>query len=104
MAELIVRIKNTDFSSFAGYYHTDKSYTKNNEVLNDYIKLYKTNDDIKYLQIECERHFSIDAIAYICNQIEENYFIKTEFSEKSNENKYWLCFYKETKTQKGGAE
>lgn len=95
MAELIVRIKDSDFSNFAGYYYTDESYTKNNEQLNEYIELYKTNDNIKYLQIECERHFPIHTLAYICNQIEEKYFIKTDFAEESKDNKYWLCFRKE---------
>lgn len=95
MNELIIRIKSSDFSEFAGYYHTDESYTKNNEVLNEYIRLYKTNDDIRYLQIECDRHFSIDTIAYICNRVDEKYFIKTDFADKNKENKYWLCFHKE---------
>ena len=102
MTELIIRIKSSDFSEFAGYYHTDESYTKNNEVLNDYIRLYKTNDDIRCLQIECDRHFSIDTIAYICNQIDEKYFIKTDFSGNNKENKYWLCFYKECAPKESG--
>jgi hypothetical protein len=101
MAELIVRIKDSDFSNFAGYYYTDGSYTKNNEQLNEYIKLYKTNDNIKYLQIECERHFPIHTLAYICNQIEEKYFIKTDFAEESKDNKYWLCFHKERGVNNG---
>lgn len=104
MPELIIRIKNSDFSNFAGYYHTDSSYTKHNEILNEYIKLYKTNADIKYLQIECDRHFPIDTIAYICNQIDERYFIKTDFADNSEENKYWLCFFKERKLPKEGAD
>lgn len=95
MAELIVRIKDSDFSDFAGYYYTDESYTKNNERLNEYIKLYKTNDDIKYLQIECERDFPMHTIAYICNEIDEKYFIKTVHDISNNgNNRYWLCFYK----------
>ena len=104
MGELIVRIKSSDFSEFSGYYYTDESYTKNNEVLNEYIRLYKTNDNIRYLQIECDRHFSIDTIAYICNQIDEKYFIKTDFANNSKENKYWLCFHKERTPQKEGAD
>lgn len=104
MAELIIRIKSSDFSECAGYYHTDESYTKNNEVLNEYIRLYKTNDDIKYLQIECDRHVSIDTIAYICNQVDEKYFIKTDFADKNKENKYRLCFYKERTTKERSEE
>ena len=100
LAELTVRIKSSDFSEFAGYYHTDSSYTKNNETLNEYIRLYKANDDIKYLQIECDRHFSIDTIAYICNQVDEKYFIKTDFADNSKYNTYWLCFHKECIPQK----
>lgn len=91
---LIIRINNYDFSIFSGYYNTNSSYTQNNEILNEYIKLYKTNDNIKYLQIECDRNFPMHTIAYICNQIEEKYFIKTDHKEDVKDNKYWLCFYK----------
>ena len=51
MFELTLRIKDSDFSNFAGYYHTDSSYTENNEELNEYIRLYKHTDESKYFQI-----------------------------------------------------
>lgn len=97
--ELIVRISEEDFSTFAGYYYTDSNYSKNNEVLNEYITLYRTTPAIKYLHIECEHDLSIHTIAYICNQIGEKYFIKTDFAGEGDpkKNKYWLCFYKEQK-------
>ena len=92
MAELKLRIKSSDFSTFAGFYHTDSSYKKHNETLNEYTKLYKSNNDIKYFQIECDRGLPMHTIAYICHKVNEKYFIETDFAGKSKENKYWLCF------------
>lgn len=95
--DLIVRIKDSDFSEFAGYY-----YTESNGKLNSYIKLYKTSENIKYLQIECDRSFSMHTIAYIVDHIDENYFIKTEHDlDNVKKNKYWLCFYKGDKKKNG---
>ena len=36
--ELILRIEDSDFSEFAGYYYTTPDYEENNEALNAYIK------------------------------------------------------------------
>ena len=94
MFELTLRIKDSDFSNFAGYYHTDSSYTENNEELNEYIRLYKHTDKFKYFQIECNRDVRMHTIAYIINQVDEKYFIKTDFNGNKT-NAYWLCFYKE---------
>ena len=91
---LIIRIKNDDFSIFSGYYYTDNTYTQNNEILNEYINLYKYSDNIKYLQIECDRNFPMHTIAYICDRIDEKYFIKVDHEENIQDNKYWICFYK----------
>lgn len=100
--ELIVRIKDSDFSGFAGYYYTNSDYTENNGNLNAYIQLYKTNKNIKYFQIECDRSFSMHTIAYIINEVNEDYFIKTEHDiEDVKKNKYWLCFYKGDKKKNG---
>lgn len=99
--ELIVRIKDSDFSEFAGYYYTNSDYTEGNDKLNAYIKLYKTNANIKYLQIECDKSFSIHTLAYIVDRIDENYFIKTDHDiDDVKKNKYWLCFYKGDKHDK----
>ena len=46
--ELILRIEDSDFSEFAGYYYTTPDYQENNEALNAYIKLYKTTPQLKY--------------------------------------------------------
>lgn len=98
---LVIRIKDTDFSKFAGYYYTNSSYTENNDYLNAYIKLYKKNENIKYLQIECDRSFPMHTIAYIVDRVDENYFIKTDHDiDEIKENKYWLCFYKGDKHDK----
>ena len=94
MPDLTIRIKSSYLSDFAVYYYTDDSYTKNNEQLNEYISLYKSNDNIRCLQIECDRDVTIDTIAYICNQVDENYFIRTDFSTNSKDKTHWLCFYK----------
>lgn len=100
--ELIVRIKDSDFSEFAGYYYTNSDYTENNSNLNAYIKLYKTSENIKYLQIECDRSFSMHTIAYIIDQVDENYFIETDHDmDNVKKNKYWLCFYKGDKKKDG---
>lgn len=40
--DLILRIQDSDFSEFAGYYYTTHDYQEGNEALNAYIKLYKT--------------------------------------------------------------
>lgn len=93
--ELILRIKDSDFSDFAGYYYTTPNYEEGNEALNAYIKLYKTTPQLKYFQIECDRSFSMHTIAYIINQVNEDYFIKTEHDiDNVKKNKYWLCFSK----------
>ena len=99
--ELIVRIKDSDFSEFAGYCYTNSDYTENNDELNAYIKLYKTSENIKYFQVECDKNFSMHTIAYIIDQVNENYFIKTEHDlDNVKKNKYWLCFYKGDKHDK----
>ena len=95
---LIIRIKDSDFSEFAGYYYTDSSYTENNQNLNAYIKMYKNNPEIRYLQIECDRNFSMHTLAYITDKVDEKYFIRTDHHiDDVKGNKYWLCFYKENK-------
>ena len=105
MAELKLRIKSSDFSTFAGFYHTDTTYEENNEILNEYIQLYKSNEKIRYFQIECDRSLSMHTIAYICHRVDEAYFIKTDFEGEVKNYKYWLCFYKDDEqSQKEGAD
>lgn len=93
--ELILRIKSSDFSGFAGYYHTNSSYKENNEKLNAYIQLYKNTPQLRYFQIEFDGLHQIHTIAYIINSVDEKYFINTEHEDDVKKNKYWLCFYKE---------
>lgn len=92
--ELTLRIKDSDFSNFAGYYYTSFNYEENNEVLNSYIKLYKTTPQLKYFQVECDRSCAMHTIAYIINRVDEKYFIRTAHEDDVKKNKYWLCFYK----------
>ena len=100
MAELKLMVDSREFDRFAGYKHTDNKHEKYNETLNDYIRLYKSNGDIRYLQIECEENLSMHTIAYICERVKEKYFIRVDFAESSKDNRYWLCFYKELPPQK----
>lgn len=51
MNELTLKISSNDFSIFAGFYHTDNSYEKHNEILNEYIRLYKSNEKKRKNQI-----------------------------------------------------
>lgn len=101
MADLVLRIKSSDFSDFAGYYYTDESHKKHNEELNEYINLFLSNDNIRYFQVECDKGVRMHTIAYICERVDEKHFIKTEFAEKVRDNKYILCFYKEDKKKEG---
>lgn len=96
--ELTLRIKDKDFSDFAGYYYTSSDYQEGNKTLNAYIKLYRTTPELKYFQIECDKDFSMHTIAYIINQVGEKYFIKTDHGDDVKKNIYWLCFYKEDKS------
>ena len=100
--DLILRIQDSDFSEFAGYYYTTHDYQEGNEALNAYIKLYKTTPQLKYFQIECSRDCCIHTLAYIINQVDENYFIKTYHDmDNVKKSKYWLCFYKGDKKKNG---
>ena len=100
MGELKLIVDSREFGDFAGYKYTDSKHEQNNEKLNAYIRLYKSNGDIKYLQIECEANLSMHTIAYICEKVNEKYFIRVDFEESSKDNRYWLCFYKERPPQK----
>ena len=95
MSELKLIIDSKEFSQFAGYYYTDSKHEKNNEILNKYIRLYKSNGEIKYLQIECDRNVPMHTIAYICERVNEKYFIRVDFDNDVTKHKYWLCFYKD---------
>lgn len=96
MIELKLKIKDSDFSTFAGYRYTDSSQKENNEVLDAYIQLFKSNDQIKYFQIDCDATFPIHTIAYIIENVKEKYFIRTNFHDAdSSKNGYTLCFHKE---------
>lgn len=95
MPNLKLRIKDSDFSEFAGFYYTDESHRQHNEVLDEYITMYLSNDNIRYLEIDCDRSFSIHTIAYICSKIECPYFIRTDYAEDVKKYRYKLCFYKD---------
>lgn len=104
MIELKLTVDSREFGSFAGYKYTDSKHEKNNEILNEYIKLYKSNSDIRYLQIKCEETLSMHTIAYICERVNEKYFIRVDFGDSSKDNQYWLCFYKERTPKERGVD
>ncbi len=92
---MILRIKATDFSNFSGYAYEET----NNDELNKYINLYKSNKDIKYFQIESVYNgLDIHQISYICDKLDDicKVFFKTEFDINGNGKtaKYILCFAK----------
>ena len=95
MGELKLIVDSRDFGSFAGFKYTDDKYKKNNERLNEYIKLYSSNADIKYLQIECGENLPMHTIAYICEKVKEKYFIRVDYGNSVEDKRYWLCFYKD---------
>lgn len=95
MGELKLIVDSREFGSFAGFKHTDNKYEKNNERLNEYIKLYSSSGDIKYLQIECGENLPMHTIAYICERVKEKYFIRVDYGNSVEDKRYWLCFYKD---------
>lgn len=95
IGELKLIVDGREFGRFAGYYHTDSKHEKFNEVLNEYIRVYKSNADFKYFQIECDHEMPMHTIAYICERVNEKYFINVDFANRAKDHRYWLCFYKD---------
>lgn len=98
---MILRIKATDFSNFAGYKYTSPDC---NKELDKYIELFKNNPDIQYFQIEDDTGNKLDfhTVCYIKDKIslynkefKVGMFTKTDFDDNGRIEKYWLCFYKE---------
>lgn len=88
---MILRIKSTDFSCFAGY--RSKKY---NTELDKYIDLYKNNEDINSFQIESDHNsLSFEQVCYIREKLKENkMFTKIDFDDDGDPIRYWLCFHK----------
>lgn len=91
---MVLRINSNDFSCFAGFKHTDKTWQKHNEELNEYINLFLTNDKIRYFQVRLADETNADTIAYITHKVDLKHYIKTDFKLDGSKT-HWLCFYKE---------
>ena len=93
-----LKITTADFdSSFSGYAHG----RDHNETLDEYIKIYKENDKLKYFQIESAYNdLTIHQIAYIHDALRgHKMFTTVEFDDDGNPKKakYLLCFVKPEK-------
>ena len=81
-----LRITTSDFNcDFSGYAHGSDS----NESLDEYIKIYKENDKLKYFQIESAYNdLTIHQIAYIQDALYGyKMFTKVEFGDDGNPKK-----------------
>lgn len=96
---MILRIKDSDFSKFAGYKYTSSDC---NTKLDKYINLFNENYDIHYFQIEDKTGNSLDfhTICYIKDHLHPydktkvGMFTKTEMDVNGKIEGYCLCFYK----------
>ena len=89
---MTLRIKSTDFSEFAGMRY-DKPH---NEELDEYINIFKYNDNITAFQIEDEcGNMDFDVVCYCHEQLKDcGMFTKVEYNDDGKIRSYWLCFYK----------
>lgn len=89
---MIMRIKSTDFSNFAGmrWEHPD------NIILDKYLKAFKENPDFHYFQVEDQQGImDFDVVCYIAEQLKNcNMFTKVDRDDNGKILLYWLCFYK----------
>lgn len=97
-----LKIATSDFDcDFSGYaYGPD-----HNKTLDEYIKIYKENDKLRYFQIESGYNdLTIHQIAYIQKALRGfEMFTKVEFGDDGNPKKakYLLCFVKPDKEREG---
>lgn len=89
---MVLRIKTTDFSEFAGMRYT---HPKNKE-LDEYINIFKTNDNLTTFQIEDKcGTMELDLICYCQEKLKNcGMFTKVEYNDDGKILGYWLCFYK----------
>lgn len=89
---MILRIKSTDFSEFAGMRY-DKQH---NKELDEYLNIFKSNDDITAFQIEDKcGNMNFDVVCYCCEKLKGCImFTKVEYDDNGKILGYWLCFYK----------
>lgn len=95
---MILRIKTTDFDhNFSGYAYG----REHNKELDRYINLFKTNEDIRYFQIESTYNdLEIHQIAYISEQLKDcKMFTRVNLDTDGCYKKaiYVLCFVKQKK-------
>ena len=90
---MIMRIKSTDFSIFSGL----KWDNPENNTLDKYLKVFKTNPDYKYFQVEnVDGQMDFDVVCYISEQLKDcNMFTRVDRDDNGKILSYWLCFYKE---------
>lgn len=87
-----LRIKTTDFSGFAGM-RWDRP---ENKELDEYINIFKANDNLTAFQIEDEHgQMEFHIVCYCCERLRGcDIFSKVERDDNGNILSYWLCFHK----------
>lgn len=89
---MILRIKSTDFSCFAGMKHDHSE----NKELDEYIKIFKENNNLTAFQIEDRcGNMDFDVVCYCCEQLKDcGMFTKVDYNNDGEILRYRLCFYK----------
>lgn len=92
--KMVLRIKSTDFSEFAGMRFNNSQ----NKELDEYINIFISNSNLTAFQIEDDGQMNFDIVCYINNKLKNcRMFTKIDYDDGGNAVKYWLCFYKEGK-------
>lgn len=89
---MIMRIKSSDFSVFAGL----KYDCTENETLDKYINVFKENPDFCFFQVEDETgDMAFDLVCYICEKLKDcKMFTRVDRDDDGKIMSYWLCFAK----------
>lgn len=92
---MTLRIKSSDFSCFAGM----KYQNPENKELDEYINIFKENDNLTAFQIEDRcGNMDFDVVCYCHKQLKDcGMFTKVEYDDNGKILGYWLCFYKKNK-------
>lgn len=93
---MILRIKTTDFSTFAGYRYMTSDC---NKELDKYIELFNNNPDFRFLQIEdtTGNNLNFHTVCYISDKIHSigEMYTETERGKDGKISCYRLCFCRE---------
>ena len=89
---MMLRIKSTDFSDFAGFRYSDPQ----NQELDEYINIFKANNNLTSFQIEDKTgQMNFDVVCYMAEHLKEcKMFTKIDYDDNGNILAYWLCFTK----------